>query len=225
MAYPAWPEPPSVDGIPLDTALLLNRDYYSQLYALISPSPYFLFYQIVPSTVVRAFSEITETLIDTLCTHGHIQRNSITSVPKVCRGRDGKKETLDKNNNNNKWPSRMQAPAIHGRPLDTALLLHRDYANEIFARMAKDEDDKGLPVEVFAGLLDNNTRLINALCSHGGILRNPLREMPRVRVPGESMGGDGRVKPEIAGGIRMTTSPRSTSTVALQPMTPEHGSG
>ncbi|KAL8811692.1 MAG: hypothetical protein Q9200_001587 [Gallowayella weberi] len=174
MAHTEWPQPPEVDGRPLDTALVLNRDYYSQLYECISNFRYGLL--IVPSNVVRDFAGITGIMVDALCSHGQVQLNCVGTIPKV-RGRASTTNLAE-------WP---QPPQIHGRPLDTALLLNRDYGLQVFARVQNGADypnDKGVPAEVFGELLDNTVRLINALCTHGNILRNPLRSMPKVELPG-----------------------------------------
>ncbi|KAL8680835.1 MAG: hypothetical protein Q9186_003013 [Xanthomendoza sp. 1 TL-2023] len=185
-----WPTPPNLDGRPLDTAVLLNRDYQLQIHNHLS-NP--IDNEIgVPAQVFLAFANSTERVINALCDHGKVQRTAVGSVleTQTVAGTAAAQ-----------WP---QTPELQGRPLDTALLLHRDHTQQISHRLQHHPDDVfggGHPVDVWCSFSKNVETLIKALCQHGNIKLNSLDSIPKIKSTA--------VRPRQSGG--------ETSREAVQP--------
>ncbi|KAL8806202.1 MAG: hypothetical protein Q9182_001477 [Xanthomendoza sp. 2 TL-2023] len=63
------------------------------------------------------------------------------------------------------WP---QCPNLAGRPLDTALLLNRDFATQLRNRIElKDNGEDGVPANIFLRLLDNVDTICRKVCERG----------------------------------------------------------
>ncbi|KAL8685575.1 MAG: hypothetical protein Q9224_005764 [Gallowayella concinna] len=195
-----WPTPPNLDGRPLDTAVLLNRDYELQIHNhLNNPSDY---KDGVPAHVFLAFANTTETVLNALCDHGKVQRTAVGLILDV--------QTVAGTAVAN-WP---QTPELQGRPLDTALLLHRDHTQQISHRLQHHPDDVfggGHPVDVWCSFSKNVETLIKALCQHGNIKLNSLDSIPKIKsttVRPRQSGGEasrGAVQPARAPRHRHTT--------------------
>ena len=89
-----WPEPPHLAGRPIDTALLLTRDYRLQIDSRITSSPSAI--AIIPSIVFISFSITIEALIDVLCDRVGITQATGDLLPNfrrrpVHQGRTGRK--------------------------------------------------------------------------------------------------------------------------------------
>ncbi|KAL8680832.1 MAG: hypothetical protein Q9186_003010 [Xanthomendoza sp. 1 TL-2023] len=63
------------------------------------------------------------------------------------------------------WP---QCPNLARRPLDTALLLNRDFATQLRNRIELiDNNEDGVPADIFLRLLDNVDTICNKVCERG----------------------------------------------------------
>ncbi|KAL8911785.1 MAG: hypothetical protein Q9171_003118 [Xanthocarpia ochracea] len=79
------------------------------------------------------------------------------------------------------WP---QALDLHGRFLDTALLLSRDYTNQLRRCVRSDHPNhssNGVPTDVWCPFSKNIETLIKALCHHGKIQLNSLNSVPKLK--------------------------------------------
>ncbi|KAL8921648.1 MAG: hypothetical protein Q9172_003896 [Xanthocarpia lactea] len=165
-----WPEAPDLGGRPLDTALLLNRDYQLQIHNRLNASAN-AEEACVPFHVFHSFCSNTEPLIVVLCDHSKIQRFTL-DFPTIEPGPGMPAQ---------EWP---QAPELHGRLLDTALLLSRDYTNQLRRRVRNDHENassNGVPTDVWCPFSKNIETLIKALCHHGKIQLNSLNSIPKLK--------------------------------------------
>ena len=112
-----WPEPPHLAGRPIDTALLLTRDYRLQIDSRITSSP--KAQKTIPSIVFISFSISIESLIDVLCDRVGIHRATGDFQPNI----QAEARTSGAN-----WP---QALDLRGRLLNKALLLARDHTHQL----------------------------------------------------------------------------------------------
>ncbi|KAI4241170.1 MAG: hypothetical protein L6R40_004706 [Gallowayella cf. fulva] len=169
MTTPAWPTPPNLAGRPLDTALLLNRDYQLEIHNRLNSIPDESGIGL-PSHVFHSFANTTKTLIHALCNHCKIQHAALGINPVLEEVAPA--ATPD-------WP---QAPGLQGRPLDTALLLNRDHTRQIAYRLQNHADDPSeLPIDVWCPFSKNAETLIKALCHHGKIQLNSLNAIPKIK--------------------------------------------
>ncbi|KAL8806205.1 MAG: hypothetical protein Q9182_001480 [Xanthomendoza sp. 2 TL-2023] len=172
MTTSQWPIPPNLDGRPLDTAVLLNRDYELQIHHHIN---ILLDREAsVPIHVYFAFANTTETVLNGLCDHGKVHRTAVGPILDIQTAAGAPIA---------EWP---QPPDLQGRPLDTALLLHRDHTRQISHRLQNHPDDvfgDGLPAQVWCSFSENVETLIKALCQHGNIRLNSLNSIPKINIP------------------------------------------
>ncbi|KAL8727090.1 MAG: hypothetical protein Q9166_006277 [cf. Caloplaca sp. 2 TL-2023] len=122
-----------------------------------------------PSDVFLSFLSNTETLIKVLCDHSGIRRTAL-DVPNF--------PTARSDMTGPEWP---QAPELPGRPLDTALLLNRDYTSQIRDRIQNDPNQHGLPINVWRPFSQNMETMIRALCYPGNIQLNLVNTIPRIQ--------------------------------------------
>ena len=165
-----WPEAPDLGGRPLDTALLLNRDYQLQIHNRLNVSANEE-EACVPFHVFHSFCSNTEALIIVLCDHSKIQRFTL-DFPTIEPGPGMPAH---------EWP---RAPELHGRLLDTALLLSRDYTNQLRHRVRnvhENASSNGVPTDVWCPFSKNIETLIKALCHHGKIQLNSLNSVPKLK--------------------------------------------
>lgn len=164
-----WPEPPHLAGRPIDTAILLSRDYRLQIDTRITSSS--STQETIPSIVFISFSINIEGLIDVLCDRVGIQRTTGDLLPNL----QAESRTLEAN-----WP---QAPDLRGRLLDTALLLARDHTHQLRYHIESHPDEPlrvGIPVNVYFPYSRNVDLLIKALCQYGQIPLKSSSPMPKL---------------------------------------------
>lgn len=171
MAIHGWPEPPDLAGRPLDTAILLNRDYQLLIHNRLNLAPDRQEPH-VPFNVLISFLSNTECLIDVLCERNEIQRTTINTIPNIPPGPST--TALG-------WP---KAPILHDRLLDTALLLSRDYSNQLRNYIEADHNKPpaaGIPTGIWVPFSRNMEILVKALCQHGKLKLNSLASMPKIK--------------------------------------------
>ncbi|KAL9629974.1 MAG: hypothetical protein Q9204_004972 [Flavoplaca sp. TL-2023a] len=164
-----WPEPPHLAGRPIDTALLLSRDYRLQIDSRITSSPSAL--TIIPSIIFISFSITIEALVDVLCDRVGITRATGDLLPNIQAGAS---------TSGADWP---QAPDLRGRLLDTALLLARDHTQQLRYHIEGHPDEPlrvGVAVNVYFPYSRNMDLLIKALCQYGQVPLNPSSLMPKL---------------------------------------------
>ncbi|KAL8882107.1 MAG: hypothetical protein Q9198_000836 [Flavoplaca austrocitrina] len=171
MTTHGWPKPLELADKALDTAVLLVRDYQLEVQYRLNCSAN-VQDLCVPIDVFTSFSSKTKSVIDQLCDRSKIRRVAVDLMPNL----QPKVETI-----NQAWP---EAPELHGRMLDTALLLSSYHAQRIRYCIQHSHNkivDRGIPVDVWHPFSKNIELIIKALCQHGSIPLNPLGLIPKLK--------------------------------------------